>query len=351
MKEGDFLKKSTKRFILIAIIVILAIIVISVFSYLKNRTHFNNADVSGNIGGNYYNSGLFCEHNDTVYFANPYDDYALYKMTPQGTNAEKLSSDKVSFINADNHYIYYVRDNISKSHSGSSLGFIQQASNGLCRINHNGKDTLLLDADPSLYAALSGNYIYYIHYDKETASTLYKVKIDATEKQKVDASPLLLSPAANGTLCYNGVSGNHNIWSFNASNDGSSLLYEGNCWNPIDDGSYIYFMDCENDYHLTRIAKNGQEKTDLSQCRVDCYNVYGDYVYYEKNDINNDIHMLCRKSLSPSGEEEVVAEGVFCDINITSNYVYFRNFNNQDEFFQTPTTGAIDVEPFSFETK
>ena len=114
MKEGDFLKKSTKRFILIAIIVILAIIVISVFSYLKNRTHFNNADVSGNIGGNYYNSGLFCEHNDTVYFANPYDDYALYKMTPQGTNAEKLSSDKVSFINADNHYIYYVRDNTSR---------------------------------------------------------------------------------------------------------------------------------------------------------------------------------------------------------------------------------------------
>lgn len=346
------MKKSTKRFIWILIIIVILIIIgISIFFHLQNRTRFNPTDVSGNTAGNYYNAGLFCEHNGMVYFSNPYDDYSLYEMTPQGTEAHQLCTDKVSFINADDNYVYYVRDNLKKSRSDSSFAFITYAANSLCRINHNGKQSVILDNDPSLYAALSGNYIYYIHYDKETASTLYKVKIDGTEKQKLNSSPLLLSPAADGTLCYNGLDSNHNIWSWNSVNDTSSLLYEGNCWNPIDDGSYIYFMDCTNDYHLTRVEKNSQEKTDISECRIDCYNVYGDYVYYQKADIDNEIYELCRKGLDASSEEEVIAEGIYCDINITSNYVYFRNFRNQDEFFQTPTNGAINVEKFTFENE
>lgn len=344
-------KRSQKLFWIIAILFLFIIIGTAVFFHLQNRTHFNSSDVSGNTAGNYYNTGLFCEHNGMVYFSNPHDDYTLYEMTPEGTNARQLSTDKVSFLNADDHYIYYVRDNLKKSNSNTPFSFLPSDSNSLCRIGQDGKQITILDKESSLYATLSGNYIYYIHYDDKTASTLYKVKIDGTEKEKLNSFPLLLSPASNGKLCYNGLDQNHNIYLWNSAGDNSSLLYEGNCWNPIADGSYIYFMDCENDYHLTRIDKNGQNKTDISNCRVDCYNIYGNYAYYQKNNIDQDIHELCRKALDDSSEEEIIATGTYCDINITSNYVYFRNFQNQDAFFKTPTTGAIDVKPFSFESK
>lgn len=339
------MKKNKLIFILFILIAVLAAGGIFL-QYFLSRTKFNTTDISGNSAGNFYNNGLFCEYNDTVYFSNPYDGYTLYQMTPQGTQARQVSTDKVSFINADNNYIYYVRDNSSKTNT-NAFSFIQVGSNGLCRIKHNGKQSVLLDQDVSLYAALSGNYIYYVHYDKENSSTLYKIKIDGTEQEQVNKFPLLLSPSEDGSLCYNGLDGNHNIYRFNPSSDTSSLLYEGNCFNPTEDDSYLYFMDCDNDYHFTKVQKSTGEKTDISQCRIDTYNIYGNYVYYQKNE--KDDYALCRRSLDGS-KEEVIAKGIFCDINITSNYVYFREFKNQDIFYQTPTNGAVNVTSFEFET-
>lgn len=338
-------KNKTKLFFAI---VILAVILAAGGLFLQHflpRTKFNTTAVAGNSAGNYYNNGLFCEYNDMVFFSNPYDGYTLYQMTPQGTEARQISTDKVSFINADDNYIYYVKDNASKTNT-SAFSFIQVGSNGLCRIKHNGKQPTLLDPDVSLYAALSGNYIYYIHYDKENASTLYKIKIDGTEQEKVNKFPLLLSPSKDGSFCYNGLEGNHNVYRWNPSTDTSTLLYKGSCWNPMEDDSYLYFMDCENDYHFTKLQKNTQEKTDISQCRVDTYNIYGNYVYYQKNEKDN--YALCRRSLDGS-KEEIIAKGIFCDINITSNYVYFRGFHNKDIFYQTPVNGAVDVKSFQFE--
>lgn len=337
--------------IILIVIIFIAMTAAIIYSRYENRTHFNTSNISGNTAGNYYNTGLFCEYNGIVYFSNPYDDYTLYQMTPQGTQARQIGTDKVSFINVDDNYIYYVRDNQNKSPKEESFAFATSDSNSLCRIKHNGKQPITLDEKLSLYAALSGNYIYYIQYDKKNASTLYKVKLDGTEQEKLSSSPLLLSPSDDGTLCYNGVKTEHNIWLWDSSTDTSSLLYEGNCWNPINDDSYVYFMDCDNDYHLTRVQKNNGEKTDISECRVDYYNIYGNYAYYQKNDAENEIYELCRKALDGSSEEEVISQGVYCDINITSNYVYFRSFGNQDAFFQTPTNGPINVTELQIENE
>ena len=44
-----------------------------------------------------------------VYFANPADNYCLYSMNPDGTNIKKLEDQSVSYINVDDHYIYYCK--------------------------------------------------------------------------------------------------------------------------------------------------------------------------------------------------------------------------------------------------
>lgn len=186
--------------IIIAVIVIIALIAAAaIFHYLSNRTHFNEGYVNGNTAGNLYNGGLFCEYDGTVYFSNPSDGGKLYSMSPDGSNLVKLCDDTVSYINADEHYLYYVRNNPGAT--GAALSFLSVNTDSLCRIDREGGDdsVLILDSAPCLYASLYGNYIYYIRYDESEGSTLYKVKIelDSGCKQVETLPTLPARPTAN----------------------------------------------------------------------------------------------------------------------------------------------------------
>ena len=164
----------------------LIVIVASVFSvvyHYQNKTKYNESYVNGNTAGNLYNAGLFCESNGTVFFANPDDKYRLYSMDLDGSNLAKLSDDTVMYINADSHYVYYVRNN---EHNSTHFNFFSFNNNSLCRIRRDGKQLVVLDPDPCIYASLVGNYIYYLHYDKDHATTLYKVGIDGEDRQMVN---------------------------------------------------------------------------------------------------------------------------------------------------------------------
>ena len=173
----------------------LIVIVASVFSvvyHYQNKTKYNESYVNGNTAGNLYNAGLFCESNGTVFFANPDDKYRLYSMDLDGSNLAKLSEDTVMYINADSHYVYYVRNN---EHNSTHFNFFSFNNNSLCRIRRDGKQLVVLDPDPCIYASLVGNYIYYLHYDKDHATTLYKVGIDGEDRQMVNDSFLFTCSA------------------------------------------------------------------------------------------------------------------------------------------------------------
>jgi hypothetical protein len=44
---------------------------------------------------------------------------------------------------------------------------------------------------------------------------------------------------------------------------------------------------------------------------------------------------------------EVVAEGEYKNINITSNYTYFHDYSDSGNMYQTPTNGTVSVSVFS----
>ena len=46
-------------------------------------------------------------------------------------------------------------------------------------------------------------------------------------------------------------------------------------------------------------------------------------------------------------EPEVVAEGIYENINITSNYVYFNEFNSEVPVYHTSSDGAVNVTVFT----
>lgn len=102
-------------------------------------------------------------------------------MNIDGSNIHKLSNDTAMYINADKNYVYYVRNNNQKI---TSQTFFSYDRNSLCRIKRNGHGSTVLDPDPCIYASLIGNYIYYLHYDTQTATSLYRIRIDGEEKKE-----------------------------------------------------------------------------------------------------------------------------------------------------------------------
>ena len=151
-------------------------------------------------------------------------------MNPDGSDMKKLSDDTVSYINADDHYVYYVRNNKSEDTNFSFLNF---GTNSLCRINRDGGRVTILDDDPSLYAGLYGNYIYYIHYDKETASTLYRIKIDGTKKEQVSKFPYKTCSSNGQYMYFNGENDSHSLLQLDTADNSVATLYSCTCYEPV----------------------------------------------------------------------------------------------------------------------
>lgn len=333
--------KKLSRFLIPAVI-ILFIIGFAAYRYYRNRTIFNDGYVNGNSPGNLYNYGLFCEHDGTIYFSNPNDNHFLYSMNANGGNVTKLYEDVVSFINADDNYIYYVRNNAS---TDSTVATLSLNTNSLCRYSLKTKRVKVLDKDPSIYASLIGNYLYYIHYSTKTASTLYRVKIDGSEKEQVDKNPYFTCSANGQYFYYNGVAKDHNIYQMDTANGGSHIISEGNFWMPSADNEAIYFLDCEDNYSLVKMGRFDEAPKTIVSDRIESYNVCGDTIYFQRNNLNDDA-ALC--SVKTDGSDyRVILEGSYSNINATSRYVYFSRTGQDNMMFQMPLNGNGSVSTFN----
>ena len=112
--------KKIWKWLLFVLVILLAAGCVFLYRYI-NRIRYNDGYVNGNTAGNLYNEGYFCEKDGIVYFANPADNYCLYSMNPDGTNIKKLEDQSVSYINVDDHYIYYCK---LKGKSADSFSFL-----------------------------------------------------------------------------------------------------------------------------------------------------------------------------------------------------------------------------------
>lgn len=332
--------KYAKRF-LVFFLIAAAILGFAGYRYYTGRTYFNTSYVNGNTAGNLYNNGLFCEHDGTIYFSNPDDNYHLYSMDITGGNVKKLQNDIVSYINADDHYVYYVRNNISKS---GDLSFLHLNANSLCRYDLKTKKVLVLDPEPSIYASLIGNYIYYIHYDTATASSLYRIKIDGSEKEQINKSPLFTCSANGQYFYYNGLDSDHNIYQMDTSTNSSNLICEGNYWMPSADNDNIYFLDCDQNYTLVRLNRSQEKPVSVTSDRIECYNIYGETIYFQRNNLDDDA-ALC--SIKTDGSDyQVIQQGNYTNLNVTAGYVYFTAVDNQQTMFRFPVNDPAAVSIF-----
>lgn len=330
--------------IIIGVIVVLLIggIAFLNITFGNKETKMNEGYVNGNTAGNLYNGGFFCEHNGVIYFSNPSDGGKLYSMDSNGKNLKKLTDDVATYINVDDNYIYYIRNN-----SGENLdfNFVAFHRNALVRVDHDGRHLLILDTEPCLYASLIGNYLYYIHYDQLEASTLYKVRIDGEEQQQVMSESVYTCNADGQFFYYNGMSADGSIHRYDTVSDSSVIVYAGNCFQPIvKDGVDVYYIDGNTDCSIVHTNMNFDNPTFITRDSVDAYNVHGSYIYYQRFDKNGDSALCMIKN---DGTEFLeIRKGDYCDIHVTSYYVFFRDFHT-GEMYYFLRTNPYAIEKFN----
>ena len=305
---------------------------------LSNHVSMNPEGTVGNTAGNLNNRGLFCEYDGIVYFSNPYDNGNLYSMKPDETGFKKLGSASVELINAGGDYLYFFQ---TSSDASAGLGYIR-TRNGIFRSDLNGKNTVSFCSGPAFSIQLADNYLYYLVTD-DTNVYFKKHKIDKSEELVIANSQINPASVAGNKIYFNGTEDDHYLYALDINTNEISTVWEGNLWYPVVDGDYVYYMDVSNDYRLCRYSLSQDAVEVLTSDRVDTYNVCGNMIYYQTNSASNPC--LMRMGLDGS-YPEIVAEGIFSDINATSQYVYFHPFGSTTPTYRTPLNGPVQVSTF-----
>lgn len=328
-------EKRAKIIVLSLLVVIIAAAAIAVYSYI-NRFQFNEPNISGNTTGNINNGGMFCEYDGKIYFSNPYDNNALYRMNSDCTQAVKLNNDHVAYINTDGRRLYYVRNNTGTKRSTAALfGRLF----GVYRCNMDGSGTTSLYEKQSGAISLCGNYLYYQHYDTETALTLYKVRIDNKDNVQVSDKNYLPSSFYNGKIYFTNVDEDHAIYSLDTNNnDSMSLFLDANAYMADMEGQYLYYIDQSDNYSLMRYNTMNKVKEKLIDGKCVHYNIYGTKLFAMVE--GSDVRGIYRMNVDGS-QKELIATGDFNNISCTSQYTFFQYFNDDVTLYRVPTTGKI----------
>ena len=326
--------------ILIFIITIIVLAVLMLIAVLIGRVPLNDENTTGNTPGNLNNGGYFCESDGRVYFANAYDGYALYSMNSDESGIRKLSDGAYSFLNVGGDYLYY---SMSGKSDDYDLGNIGRAY-GIYRSKLNGKKVTSLDRSHIVTMQLCGNYVYYEKYDNKDGVSLEKIKINKKDKQTV-APKTIINPNCyvDGTIYYNGDDKDHFLYALDTATDISSVVWEGDIWNPIVQDGYVYYMDVSSNYRLCRYSLYNNVVEILTNDRLDMFNLYDNYIYYQ---VSSPTAPALKRMLIDGSSQEIVQEGVFQNINITSQYVYFNAFDEPTPVYRTSTFGSVNVTTF-----
>jgi len=328
-----------KRTILvISIIVLLVVGMIAV--YINEQIIPMSPSDTGNSAGNLHNNGYFFEMDDKVYFANPYDNYCLYSMNLDESKPKRLTSMGVKYISGANDLLYFYMDSTSVGKGISGLG---NATNqyGIYRCKTNGGNQTCLLRDFCGQLQLCGEYLY---YQVKTDNSLNKIRVDKKDKSLVANE--MISPVCydNGIIYYTGVNSDHNLHAMYTQNgDATTIVLPGYCFFPVVQYGYVYYLNGESNYSLWRANLYSGEAELITTDRVDCFSLNDSHIYYSYS--SEDSPALRRCDLDGSNKIDLYSGNVN-SINLTSRFVYFKVYGQDDVMYHMPLDGSAPASLF-----
>ena len=332
-----------RKFIIGFSAVLVLIAAAAVAFVLSKRVPMNDEFVVGNNPGNLYNEGLFLEMNGKVYFSNPLGSDCLYSMNPDETNLKELTVMSVSNITGAGKFLYFYLDPKSTSETNDLKGLGKVSTfYGLYRSDLNGENQELLDREHITNLQLVGSRVYY-KVNLGTNAGLHSVRIDGKGKRLVTTEQLDPSCALDGKIYYSGVDLDHDLHVLDTlAEDSTSTVLSGNIWQPIIKGDFVYYIDAARNYKLCRTNLATNETQILVDNRIDFYNMNDYNIFYATSVGSAALHVM---TVDGAGDQ-IIAEGVFHSLNLTSKYLYFKPFDVENVMYHVPIDGSEPVSTF-----
>ena len=322
-----------KKFIISLLLLVLVILSAGIFLFLStHRFVYNAPGTVGNTAGNLYNKGLFAQLEDKVYFANSFDGYALYEMHADETKIRKVSNAVAQNLLAAGDCVFFFQNG-----TNGKGGFANVAAGrgfNRYRISRDSIDNMTKDI--VIYNQLVDNDLYMLSL-KNNSLRFFKMKIDQTEETELGNSNINPACARDGVVYYAGADTDHALHSFAISDDTPHIVLQRNLWYPFLYGEWLYYLDLDTNYRLFRYHMSTGETEQLTTDRVDCYNIGGGYIYYQKNSSTSP-QLICMQV--DGSNPTLVAEGNYTNINMTSHYVYFQEFGQEYTTYHCPLGSA-----------
>lgn len=332
------MNKKQKNVIITGIVVIAIATLATVFHFMNKVSLYDDETTTGNTSCNLLNGGLFCETEDTIFFANPYDENILYSMNKDLGNIRQISGDNVSYLNIAGKYIFYTKRNDKKNLDSDA--FMALSTTGLYRMTTNGKNISKLYDNPTQVACLYGNQVYYQHYDDKKGLLLYSAKIDGSSDTMLLEEPCAPYAIDNGFIYYTGTKEDHDIHSLATNGSGKQTIYNGNCTGLAKQGDYLYFLDMNADYSLKRISTNGGTPETLISDHIATYNVSpNEDVIYCQIDNGTDANGLYLYDIA-SNSLELLAAGNYNYLHLTSDYLFYESYDQSKLYVMDLATNS-----------
>lgn len=327
--------------VIILIVAVLALIAFAVFGRSMSRVSKNPPGTLGNFGGNINNEGLFCQDGDTVYFINTLDNNFIYSMNVDCTDYKLVQDVSARYLNSAGNFLYY---NQTGAGDTSSYGFIGNM-NGIYRLKKGGRgNTKGLDRAKAKQLILIGDNVFYQHYDDSNGITLYRCSVNGGDREEVYKGIVNLSCVIDETILFPDQDRNFEVYTLDTKTGNTSPFINTRMYNPVYNDGYIYYISIDDKYRLYRFDLNKRTEEKLTDDRVDCFNVIGNVLFYQKNDKQSPA--LIRMNVD-GRSMSVVAEGNYENINITTLYTYFHEFGHPQQMYRVSTTGNSTPQAFN----
>lgn len=208
---------------------------------------------------------------------------------------------------------------------GEKIGIIGKKNSKALNKRGNSVGNIINDG----YFAGQGEWIYYSN--PLDNNKLYEVRIDGTNKTKMDDETSYYINVCGDWVYYSSESGLYKIKTdgtgkFKLSND--SALYV----NVIED--WIYYAGSrfdENGKGIYKIRTNGTEKTKLCGDGAEYVNVVGDWIYYTNTDTAQNEYFNLYK-IRTDGTQKTKLSNDFCrNLNVVGDWIYYSNLNSDDK--------------------
>ena len=329
----------SKIFAVGSIVCILALAIsFHIVSRINDRVPKNPSGTVGNTSGNLYNGGIFCENDGYVYFANAYDNNALYRMRPDESEMTRLIASQTASINADGKYLYYYQQG---SGSGTGLGYVINTTGIYRAEKENPRKLACLDRIFGKNVVLIDNALYYSCIEND--ATTNKIDIDGENKEVVFDFDVLPTCVYDSTLYYANNKDDQHLMAFTPETGLTRQALIDDIYMPIVDGSSVYGIDVHNGYALVCVNLYNGTRTTLDTEWTDMLNVTdGNYIYYQTAGKTPQLTRIYKDG----SHMEVVSEGAYNAIHVTSNFVYFNGFGSTIPVYKTPVNGAVNVTTF-----